>query len=941
MKYTHFLRILLAGILLMAMAPSAWAQQGDFYLQHFRPGTERYGYEQRGIVQDGLGQMRMASRKGVLTFDGRQWRLVSTPSSALAISYSLLSDRLYVGCRNSFGYIGTDAAGMERYYPISAGQPACGDVLQLVCVNSWVYVLSEQYLFEYSVADKKVTNRWNASEFGLFNIFEHRNELFVASEDGKLYKPFGASLQQATQSLPAKGLPVFACKMSPQQTLLGTTGGQLLRFDGRSAMPFELDDQAYLAEAGLLSAVAASDTLLFIATLRGGLVAVNPVSGKTLRFINYNTGLPDNELQALGMDQDQGVWVSHAYGITRIDHGMPVRAYANYPGLRGNIMAVAKLGNRLYVGTSVGLFYLDEIKDYNEVRRLVKAQQAASAEAGGERLPEAADIGPEEEAAEAVPVPEAEEPKKRGWLGRLFSKKKKKKGEEEAEEAAAAAETPSEEAPKAAAEAPPKPAARAAKPAEPAPAPEATPTPDDLYRLQSSHWVFRQVREIKGRCDQLAVVGKTLLAGSGSGIFEIGPDGSPKALDKRPIRAMHYSARHQRLYAGTYGNALLSFAREGEGWKQEKHLEGLSFGCASMAEDAAGRLWLAGSNSALGLRIGPQGEVEERLPVEVSNPYNDRLRILPQADTLYFVLSSGLYRLEGGALAIDSAKMASVRFRAEQLQQQGGWVWFGENQNWWPMGPSRLSGQALDYLHLLDGVTGIFVLEAQRELWVVTQHSQLYCLPLEPQARPQLPYEAFLHAIHVQNNRFRPESAFRIEQSQGGIQFVFSMPDFIDQDRVEFQYRLTGVDADWTEWRRQAEISYGALPSGRYRLMVRARNSSGRVSELEPLTFYVKPPYWEEPWFYGLEILFFGSLLLLSYRMNRTKMRNKVISRVLTFFTLILIVEFLQVSLEARVTIEKTPVTNFLIQAGIALLIFPIERLLSYFILKDRQKAES
>ncbi len=93
--------------------------------------------------------------------------------------------------------------------------------------------------------------------------------------------------------------------------------------------------------------------------------------------------------------------------------------------------------------------------------------------------------------------------------------------------------------------------------------------------------------------------------------------------------------------------------------------------------------------------------------------------------------------------------------------------------------------------------------------------------------------------------------------------------------------------------------------------------------------------------FMAAEVLFFATLLFLSYRLNSSNKASKttqIISQILTVFTLILIVEFIQVTIESKVIMKSTPVTNFLVQAGIALCVFPLERLLAYFIRQEHKR---
>src|SRR5690606_32878161 len=101
--------------------------------------------------------------------------------------------------------------------------------------------------------------------------------------------------------------------------------------------------------------------------LRGGVVLLDPASGSVKELIDYNTGLPDNEIYSLLVDYNRNVWVSHDYGLTRIAPFLPLRSYSNYHGLQGNVLCAESFNDDVYVGTSLGLLKLVKEEVYEEI----------------------------------------------------------------------------------------------------------------------------------------------------------------------------------------------------------------------------------------------------------------------------------------------------------------------------------------------------------------------------------------------------------------------------------------------------------------------------------------------------------------------------------------------------------------------------------------------
>jgi hypothetical protein len=88
------------------------------------------------------------------------------------------------------------------------------------------------------------------------------------------------------------------------------------------------------------------------------------------------------------------------------------------------------------------------------------------------------------------------------------------------------------------------------------------------------------------------------------------------------------------------------------------------------------------------------------------------------------------------------------------------------------------------------------------------------------------------------------------------------------------------------------------------------------------------PPYWKRPAFYALEFIFFAALVVLSMRLNVSTARYRVLSQFLSTLTVVLLIQFIQVVFVANLTLKSTPVADFFVQVGIALLVLPVENFL-------------
>ncbi|MFV0366582.1 MAG: two-component regulator propeller domain-containing protein [Mangrovibacterium sp.] len=104
----------------------------------------------------------------------------------------------------------------------------------------------------------------------------------------------------------------------------------------------------------------------------------------------------------------------------------------------------------------------------------------------------------------------------------------------------------------------------------------------------------------------------------------------------------------------------------------------------------------------------------------------------------------------------------------------------------------------------------------------------------------------------------------------------FSALDYFLPEKIEYAYKMEGVDHDWvTVPSSRRFASYTNLEGGEYTFKVKASNNDGEWSE-EPieLQIIITPPFWETIWFRILLILLLTSLVFL-YSKQRTQRLHK------------------------------------------------------------------
>jgi len=117
---------------------------------------------------------------------------------------------------------------------------------------------------------------------------------------------------------------------------------------------------------------------------------------------------------------------------------------------------------------------------------------------------------------------------------------------------------------------------------------------------------------------------------------------------------------------------------------------------------------------------------------------------------------------------------------------------------------------------------------------------------------------------------------------KNSLTFFFSTLNFINQDKLKYFYKLSGIDQDWRYGGQTNMAVYSLLPPGSYTLEYRSENEEGISSPIGSFLFRIDPPYYETWWFRMAIALIIITVLIIMYqlRINRilavVKVRNRV-----------------------------------------------------------------
>lgn len=456
--------------------------------------------------------------------------------------------------------------------------------------------------------------------------------------------------------------------------------------------------------------------------------------------------------------------------------------------------------------------------------------------------------------------------------------------------------------------------------------------------MLSVRYIFKKIEGIPAKTDLMLSLNDLVIAGSLSGIYEI-RDGSSKVISEIPVRHLHYSDKNDLLFASTYENEILTYKKTQNGWQESNLLEGLEdvvFQIAEFGKD----IWLCGADSIYRIEL-ENGELIDVDVFKINNPYFERTYAVPHDGRMIFVKSSGYsyYDPENREIVEDIEMKDQYGTPDQIFMSSDHSLWIFNGSTWHILG-ATYGTAGMEFLNAFDNIRQLAYSEEDDTYWVVTQNNQIFGIRQPDKVNLSMRHGIYLKEIRSASEVLSPASGLNIQMENNSLSFRFVQPDYSGLMHIEYQFRLTGLSEQWSDWSSNNNfITFSFLPPGEYALEFHTRNVFGRTSAIEPITFRVIPPYWRRPWFYAMEVLFFTTLLVLSIRLNRSKVRYRLISRLLAFLTLILILEFVQTVAEYKLGSDTSPVVDFFIQVSIALLVLPVESLLRKAIFKQNSDA--
>jgi class 3 adenylate cyclase len=812
-----------------------------------------------GVIQTPDRSMLLCTSRGILSFDGAVWELIPTPSPPLTVAKAP-DGTIYLGMRKGAARLAQSDSGSFQLQPIMAAD-LLEPVHQILISDEAVHLISDGRMvtIEAGQTDGGTSLQFGERifsgaflQFGIPHLLFYQEGLF-SYQNSKLTR-IGNFSRLAEHQL------TFHLNTG-KGTWLCFENGELMQFDGIRVTKVDGSVTDFLRGGQPSDAVVLNDTLLAISTLQGGAAVVDMRTSNVLHRLNLTTGLPDNEVTALGRDDNGGLWLAYASGISRLDLLHPIHRFHNYPGLKGMVTGTAVKGSDLYVGTGNGVFVLRESRDKAELKR-VMAERAEAQNTPATVDPVNEDPRPIQKALESAQKQDSDpkaalaakfesDPntvkkelsrKELRELRKYIKDNKKKGGKVEGEEdesvveniAAPALEPEvkqpeSQDIPKA-----------EAKPTSSAKSIGKSPASRTDEAASDGNFLFRPVKGLDVKCRQLTVVNNQLFAATGSGVFLIENEGSTNLTPGLYVNSISATKNGQTLLLAARSGAYL-LSREGAKWQVRPIHADFKNNVYNLIEDSKGNIW-GGSDNAV-VRFSPNAGGFTPKEFALESGQLEHVLVTDIKGEVHLLIPSGIMKMEGERPVKADLPGLQNRSRLDFFITDRGPVYIHADGEW-----SVLNGNGdqhlLTYLPIFEDVRHITLTHDGR-LIVVDEGKEVYSIVHRPASGAQVPFSVFIRKALAEDRTPFSMGALTVKPGENSVTFQLSAPFYLKSMATEYQYRVEGLRDSWSRWSSSSAIEIPFLPAGDYVLHVRARNVLGEVSEERTLPFTVLKPLWQ------------------------------------------------------------------------------------------------
>ncbi|RYD73105.1 MAG: transcriptional regulator, partial [Sphingobacteriales bacterium] len=314
------------------------------------------GLQNWDASQDKNGVMYFANNEGLLTFDGKYWKIYPLSNRTIVRSVEIGSDnRIYVGGQDEIGYYSPAANGKLIYHSLVQLIPQkernFGDVWDIATLNKDIFFRSSNKIFRLS--NEKIATYAAPQEWSFMGVFNGQLYAHDFTRGLMLFKNDNwSAVASGNVNL---GDPVTGIIAKNRDTAIVTTLKKgLFYLTNNTISKFNNSNDALFQSERIYAAIEIDDEKIGLATSSNGVYIIG-FDGNIVQRFSKTEGLQNQNVLSIFKDAQSNLWLGLDNGIDLINYNSAIKQ-VNPLQQDGSGYTSLIYNNALFVGTSAGLF---------------------------------------------------------------------------------------------------------------------------------------------------------------------------------------------------------------------------------------------------------------------------------------------------------------------------------------------------------------------------------------------------------------------------------------------------------------------------------------------------------------------------------------------------------------------------------------------------------
>lgn len=314
------------------------------------------GLQNWDATQDKNGVMYFANNEGLLSFDGRYWKIYPLSNRTIVRSVQIAADnRIYVGGQDEIGYFTPVANGKLSYFSLVDMLPkkdrSFGDVWDIVALNKEVFFRSPNKIFRLS--NNKIVAYNPPQEWAYIGIHDGKLYAHDFSSGLMLFKNDNWNIVPTTE--PFFNDPITAIIYKNKDSAVITTLKNGLYYLTQTGVSkFNTANNLLFKTERVYAATAIDEEKFAIASSNSGVYIVD-FNGNIVQRFSKTEGLQNQNVLSVYKDNQQNLWLGLDNGIDLINYNSAIKQVIPLQQDGSGYTALI-YNNKLFMGTSGGLF---------------------------------------------------------------------------------------------------------------------------------------------------------------------------------------------------------------------------------------------------------------------------------------------------------------------------------------------------------------------------------------------------------------------------------------------------------------------------------------------------------------------------------------------------------------------------------------------------------